>query len=274
MDHAGRGVFVATVSFEHGTLAIIGHRLRFTLIVIQRRGFPVAPVQSVGEDVHIGEALATRVEIPNVIDRPQMLLGNESLQTFPRGNRWPRAGLRVETVSPARLIVRQPVHRRHVFIRPGHLHTRLSTHLGRLLRCRRERGIRPIQILEDGQVHFLDSCRRGVVAAIQEHARMIAKNSNLAPQRFPSNLVLLGFPVFPLLPSIATGPAGHHQNAQAVGLFEKLLAVDSPFEADRVQAHVADVIQISIQARRRPAEEHVGRPSRSANQNLPAVDLE
>ena len=101
LNHAGRGVFVARVSFKHGALAVIGQCLGFALVIIKGSRLAVTPVQTIGKNIHGCEPLATGVKIPYLIDGPEVILGNEFFQGFSRGNGRPRTCLRVIAVSAA-----------------------------------------------------------------------------------------------------------------------------------------------------------------------------
>src|SRR5262249_16554930 len=107
-----------------------------------------------------------------------------------------------------------------------------------------------------------------------KNAGMIAQASDLIPQRSGGDAVLIAFPMLPPLPSIATRPAGHDENAELVGFVEELVAVEAPFEPNGVEVHVTHVGKVSVEFCGRPAEEQVGRPSRAANQDFATVDFE
>src|SRR5580700_11306399 len=95
-----------------------------------------------------------------------------------------------------------------------------------------------------------------------------------APVTVVGDLVLIFLPAFPALPCVAASPSRHNQDAELVGLIEKVFVIDAAFQAHGVQPHVAHIRQIGINALRRIAQEHVRRPRRSANQNFFAVDFE
>ena len=276
LNHARGSVFVPRIGFEHGALAVVGHCLRLALIIIERRCLSVATVQTIGKNIDRREAFAARVIIPNVIDRPEVILGDESLQRIPRGDRRPRTCLRVVAVGAARLRIGQPVHRRHILVGAGHFYARFSRDRRLLFRSGRNHRIWPLQLFLDVQIHFFDVCRRGIVTAVQpdKDARMISQPGDLVPQRSRRNFVLIPLPVTPFLPGIAACPPRHDQNPQPVRLFEEFVAVKPPFQADGVHAHIAHVCQIRVQPRRRPAEKKIGRPSRSTDQHFSPVDLE
>src|SRR5216683_711289 len=101
LNHARGSVLIPRVGLEHRALAIVSHGLGLALVIVQRRPWSVAPVQSIGKNVDCREPLPARVIIPNLVNRPKMLLGDEFLQRFPRRNRRPRTRLRVVAVSAA-----------------------------------------------------------------------------------------------------------------------------------------------------------------------------
>ncbi len=103
---------------------------------------------------------------------------------------------------------------------------------------------------------------------------MIAQACDLIAQRRRSHSVLVARPIPPTLPRIAAGPAGHNQNPKLVRLVEEFIAVEPPFQPDRIQVHIAHVGEIRIELGRRPPEQKIGRPRCAANQQLPSVDLE
>src|SRR5215468_5754202 len=84
LDDTRRAVLVAGISLEHGAFAVVGHGLRFAKVVVERSGSAIAAGHSVGEDIDVGEALAAGVVVPHLVDRPEMILGNELLEAFAR----------------------------------------------------------------------------------------------------------------------------------------------------------------------------------------------
>ncbi len=100
LNHARRRVLVSSIRFEHRALAVIGHGLRFALIVLQRGRHAIPSIQPIGKHIDCREPFAARVEIPHIVDWPQMILGDKALKRFARRNRRSRAGLRVVTVRP------------------------------------------------------------------------------------------------------------------------------------------------------------------------------
>src|SRR5207244_3602201 len=132
--------------------------------------------------------------------------------------------------SSARFPVGQPVDRRYVLVRTGHLYAGCSANRRLLLRSRRHHRVRPLQFLLDAEVHLLHIGWRRVVASVQKdkHTWMIAQPRDLIAQRRRGDSVLIPFPIVPTLPRIATGPAGHNQNPKLVGLVEEFVAVEAP----------------------------------------------
>src|SRR6202011_4533876 len=116
------GVLVAAVSLEHGALAVVSHGLGFALVVVQRTRGAIAAVEAVSENIDGGEPFAAGVVIPYVVDRPQMILGDKTLKGFARWNRGPWAGLGVIAVGAAGFGVGEPIHRRNILVRTGHLY--------------------------------------------------------------------------------------------------------------------------------------------------------
>src|SRR5262249_26774502 len=157
------------------------------------------------------EAFEARVVVPNVVDGPEVVLWNELLEAFAWWNRRTRARLGVVPVRATSFQVGEPIDRRNVFVRTGHLHARLSRHRRRAVAGRRDDGIRPIEFLLDGEIVLLNGGRRRIVAAIEPHqnARMLTQHANHALERFSRDFVLLLLPVAPLLPGVATSPARH-----------------------------------------------------------------
>src|SRR2546422_7422213 len=106
LNHARGGVFVPRISFEHGALAVVSHGLRLALVIIEGRRLSVAPGQTIIKNVDCGEALAARVIIPNFIDGPEMLFGDESLQRLPSWNGRPWACFCIVSISAASICIR------------------------------------------------------------------------------------------------------------------------------------------------------------------------
>src|SRR4051812_29156422 len=133
-----------------------------------------------------------------------------------------------------------------------------------------------MKFVENAEIHFFDSVGRNFIAAVEpdENAGVLAQDVNLTAQRVGGDFVVLGLPALAKLPGIAAGPAGHDENAQAVGFFVELFAIEAAFEANRVQAHVADVAEVSVEALGRPAQENVGGPGSAADQEIATVDFE
>src|ERR1700722_19723048 len=103
---------------------------------------------------------------------------------------------------------------------------------------------------------------------------MAAQAINLIAQRLFGDFIVRRLPFRPAFPEIAAAPAGHHENSFAVGEIEKLLRLDFAFEADGVEAHVADVPEFVMESLRILAQHHVGGPTAAANENVFSVDVE
>src|SRR5467141_4333236 len=93
-----------------------------SLVIIKRRRWSIAPGQTIGKNTDSREALAARVIIPHLIDRPEVLFGDKFLQRLPWRNCRPRACLCVVAIGAARFCVRQPIHRWHILIGASHFH--------------------------------------------------------------------------------------------------------------------------------------------------------
>ncbi len=121
-----------------------------------------------------------------------MIFRNKPLQRFSRRNRRPRTRFGVIAVRPSGVLIRQPINRRNIFVRSGHFHARPAANRRSRFASRRQRRIRPFQILENPQIHALHVSRRRPVTAIQphEHARMLPQNVDLALQRRGRNFAL------------------------------------------------------------------------------------
>ena len=76
---------------------------------------------------------------------------------------------------------------------------------------------------------------------------MTAQAIHLVAQRLFGNLIIFRSPRRPFLPRVAAAPAGEHQNSASVGEIEKFLRLQLSFQADRIQAHVLDVIKLIAQ---------------------------
>ncbi len=101
---------------------------------------------------------------------------------------------------------------------------------------------------------------------------MAAQAVDLVAQRLFRDGEILRLPVRPVLPVIATAPAGDEQNSALVGQVEKFLGFQLAFEADGVQPHVLHIAELVAQALRVFAQHHVGRPAAAADQDVFAVD--
>ena len=82
LNQTGGGVLVSAVRLEHRALIVVGHGLGLALIVVEGRCRTIAPGQGFGEDVDGGEAFSARVEIPVLVDGPEVLFRNELGEAF------------------------------------------------------------------------------------------------------------------------------------------------------------------------------------------------
>src|SRR6266851_8791403 len=80
LNHAGGCVFIPPIGFKHRALAVISHGLSLALVIIERRRWSITPGQTICKYIDRRKAFTARVIIPNLIDWPEMLFGNESLQ--------------------------------------------------------------------------------------------------------------------------------------------------------------------------------------------------
>ena len=103
---------------------------------------------------------------------------------------------------------------------------------------------------------------------------MLAQNVDLTFEGCGGDVLLIGVPIFPTLPGVAAGPSGHNEDAQAIGFFVELFAVEAAFEADGVHAHVVDVGEVGVESAGDPAEEKIGGPGGSADEDVAAIDFE
>ena len=257
LNYSSGAVLISGVRLEHRALPIVGNRLGLSFEVVQRSSLPVPPVQSIRENIYGREALLARVKIPHFIDRPQMIFRNESLQRFSRRNRRARARFGVVAVRASGILIRQPINRRNIFVRPGHFYAGSSCNCGGCFASGRQRRIRPFQVFENPQIHVLHVGRRRPVTAIQphEHARMLPQNVYLALERRSRDIALIRMPVLPAFPRVATRPAGHHQNPQMIRLFVKFLAIQPPFQSNRIQPHIPNIRQIRIKLAGHPPKQ-------------------
>ena len=214
--------------------------------------------------------------VPDIIHGPEMVFGNEFFEGLARRNRRAGTGFRVVAVGAAGLRVFEPVRRRNIFVRAGHLDAGRAGDGSFLLGGGGNDGVRPAQLFLDSQVHLLDVGWRRIVAAVQENknAGVIAQTRDLIAQGSGGDAILIALPMLPAFPGVAAGPAGHDENAELVGFFEKFVAVEAAFETNGVEVHVANVSEVGVEFCGRPAEEQVGGPGSAANQNFAAIHFE
>ena len=285
LNHSRGCVLVPAVRFEHGANSLVSHELGFEGVVFDSGRVAIARIQSIREYVDIFKFAATRVVVPPIVDRPQMIFRQHFAHALDRRHRRPRTGLGIESISSAAsagiatmrqrsLGVGQPIRRRNVFVRTGHLDAAVAGHRSRLTGCRRHHWIGPARLLFDIQINLFNVRRRRVIAAIQPHrqAGMVAQPVHLIAQRCFRNRKIFRFPFRPMLPEIAAAPACHEQDSLAVGKIEKFLSLQLAFQTNRVQAHVLHVTEFIFQSLRIFTEHHVWRPASTTNQNLLPVD--
>src|SRR2546423_660518 len=100
---------------------------------------------------------------------------------------------------------------------------------------------------------------------------MSPQSPDLVAQRRRCDSELFRSPLGPLFPGAAAHPAGHHENAEAVGALEEAIVLVISLEPQGVEMHVEGVAHLSVLALRLRPEEHVRRPSAAANQDSAAV---
>src|SRR5262249_37585008 len=145
-----------------------------------------------------------------------------------------------------------------------------------LRRRRRLHRVRPLDLLNDVEVHLLDLVWRWIVAAVEpvEDGRVTREAAQLIAQRVGGDLFVLGVPILPLLPVIAATPSREHEDAHAVAELEEVLVFEFAFEAHGIEVHVLDVAEFGFLPLGRTAQQHVERVARAADQDVLAVDLE
>src|ERR1017187_7795397 len=103
---------------------------------------------------------------------------------------------------------------------------------------------------------------------------MRAQWADLIMLRGLGDHAVLRLPSRPLLPMIAAAPPGEHENAVGVRQAEERIVLELAFEANRVEVHVADVLELGPLPREIRAQQHVGRPAPATDQDRLAVDEE
>src|SRR5258708_4641289 len=103
---------------------------------------------------------------------------------------------------------------------------------------------------------------------------MTADAPDLAAESLRGDDVVLRRPDVPLLPAVAAAPSGDDEDPLAVARLEEVGALEHPLEANRVEAHRLDVLQLGAIAVGLPPQEQVAGPARSPDQQGDAVDGE
>src|SRR3984893_1221102 len=211
LDDARGSVLVAAVRLEHGTLTFVGHLLRLPNKVGYVPGFAVALLDRASEDPDVFELPATGMEIPVVIDGPQLVRRKHGLQFFKRRDSGSGTGLRVEAEGAAGSCAEQPVVRGDIVVGSSHFHAGRTGQFGFFSRGRGNDGLWPVDFLFDVEIGALAVGGRRVVAALEpdEDARMFAEAQELIAERFDRNAAVLVVPLAPFLPSVAAAPARH-----------------------------------------------------------------
>src|SRR4051812_18163720 len=83
--------------------------------------------------------------------------------------------------------------------------------------------------------------------------------------------MLLRSPLLPFFPGAAANPSRHHEHAKAVSALPETIVLVVALEADCIEMHVERVTQLCVLSIRLRAEEHVGRPAATANQDSAAI---
>jgi hypothetical protein len=86
-----------------------------------------------GEHLDVVEFLPTSVEVPHIVDGPDVLLGEHLTEALDGRHRRPRTDLGGETVGPAALLVLVPVVGGDVLIGALHLHAAVAGEVGRAM---------------------------------------------------------------------------------------------------------------------------------------------
>ena len=250
LNHTGRRVLVASVAFEHGALGLVGERLRLPREIDDAIGFSVPSLDRRREHLDVLELAAARVEVPDLVDWPQVIGRKHPRQAFDRWDRRARANLGREAERAAVPGVGEPVRRRDIVVRSAHLHSAWPAHRSGRLGRARQRRTRPLQLALD----------RRFVAAVQpdEDARMVSKPQQLIAQRGGTRGVVLRVPLVPQFPLIAAAPSGHDENAFAIGEVVKVVGLELALRPDGVQTHFLDVAEFGFETRRRfGTQQHV-----------------
>src|SRR6267378_3603503 len=183
------------------------------------------------------------MKIPCVIDGPEMFLRDEFLERLPRWDRRPRARFRVVAVRAARFRICEPVDGRDILVGARHFYAGIPRQLCRRLARGGDRGVWPLGLSQNVQIHLLDFGWRWSIAAVEpnENTCVTAEAASLIGHGRLCNGVRFRSPALPSLPCVTASPPGHDENAELVRLFEEFVAVDAAFEANRVHAHVAHI---------------------------------
>ena len=224
----------------------------------------------------VAELPAAGVVVPVLVDRPQLVGRQHLAQALDRRHRRTGAGLGVEAVGPAATGVLQPVARRHPLVGPQHLDSARPGQLGWFLRRRRDDRVGPAHRFRHLQVALLDRGRRRPVAGVDpdEHAGAAAQPVQLITLRLGGDDPVLRFPPVPLLPVVAAAPAGHDQDAVAVGEIEEVVVLQLALQPDGVEAHVQHVAELVLLPAAVDPHHHVRGPAAPADQDVLAVDAE
>ena len=142
LNDASRRVLVPAVCLEHGANAFVAHKLRFESEVLSVVGLAIASFQRIRVHLDGLELPTTRVVVPIIINRPQMIVRQHCAQALDWRHRRSGTGLRIEpirttasawvAVMGSALGILRPIGRSDVLVRPGHLHAAFSRDRSRL----------------------------------------------------------------------------------------------------------------------------------------------
>ena len=271
-DAEGLRVLVRVPRLEEGPGVLVVLELGFAGVVGRVRRAAVAAVDAARELLDVVEHAVTlpRVVVPDRSDRPEIARADELLEALQRRRRL-RSLLRIRAERAPRLARVPPQHGRLPHVRTIHLHPGVGVApRGDVV----ERRVLPVKAVRDRLVLREVRGADGAVAAEgpDERARVRSEVPHLGVERRVRNLLLLRGPRV-LLPGAAADEAGHEHHAGLVGEVVEILVADRALEADRVQAHVLDVLDRRGCALRIEALEQVPDVAAAAEEDVLAVDL-
>jgi len=128
----------------------------------------------------------------------------------------------------------------------------------------------------DFEIGVFDVGGRRAVAAVEpdEQAGVVPQAQHLVVQGRGGDGQIGWGPVLPVLPVVAAAPAEHHEDTLLVGEVKELLGFKFAFQANGVEVHLADELELLAQAFGVGAQQHVLRPAGAADEDAFAVDAE